>query len=270
MSDQDQLERDVEAALARLATNGVPDTERPPAPPWQQRRRPVDARRFGRATPWLVAAVLLVIAGLGVGAVTTFDAKGPERGPVGSNGPSPTGIATDGNGTLGDPTGTPTPRSTPSFSRDSNTAPNDGLGTLVASTGGFGPITAGMTEAEAVTALGGNGSFTAAGSCSEYLDDASGMLVRAVDGVVVGVIPPAAAEDADGNGKGTQLAQLRASYPDGTLAESSSGWVFSVVDGADGLGFILQSSVTPVDTDPVSGLRPGTVDFARGFELCSG
>lgn len=275
MNDQDQLERDVEAALARLATNAVPDTERPPAPPWQERRRAVDARRFGRATPWLIAAVLLVIAGLGIGAATTFDAKGPERGPVGSHGPSPTGIATDGNGTLGDPTGTPTPRSAPSFDRSSNgAAPGDGLGEFVVGVGSYGPVRVGMTEAEALSAVGltdttfTNGPEVCRSAEIPQVDQpltAAVMVSR--DGLIMGIRPNAQATDADGNGRGATLAQLRATYPSGSVTESSGGWTFSVLDGELGIGFAF-GSTEPTDSDMVTALYTGNTFFARAGETC--
>ena len=289
-SDTDQLERDVEAALARLATNAVPDTERPPAPPWQGRRHTVDARRFGRATPWLIAAVLLVIAGLGVGAAVTFDASGPDRrGPVGTELPSPTATVTTSDGTLGTPVSTPTttPASTPTLSRNGNTAPSDGLGTFTAGIGSFGPVRAGMTLAEAQAALGLDAGETVAGYGSTckvavpmpgdgggngtpkaIVDDAAGATVVGFDTAVDTV-------DGFGNGIGTTLAQLRVSYPGGELDYGQAGWTFTVLGSGDtGLGFRLTSDA-PQDQQPaasseVSALLPGSADYARGYELCVG
>lgn len=157
MSSDDQREREVEDALARLAARAVPDAAPVPAPPWRGDAAPTRVRRFGRAAPWLVAAVLLVLAGLGAGAAVTFGADRSGSAPVGDRPTAPPTLR---------PSSTPTARTPvpatssapPSTSTSPSMSPDASVGTTTpgsvvppGSSAGSTPTTPGLCTPTVMT-----------------------------------------------------------------------------------------------------------------------
>jgi hypothetical protein len=108
----------------------------------------------------------------------------------------------------------------------------------------------------------------------------AGYVIR--DGILIGAYPLQTARTTMGIGVGATLSEIQAAYPNSLIQWSynqGSWWQAMITKPVPAgqivpaIGFVFDTgtaSAPPVATDRTTRITTGIIDFARGWEVCSG